>query len=362
MSLHIAINATALSKNQPTGVENFSVNLVASLIKYQKQNRYALISPTPISKGIDTGKAHILVSKSKYLWHKLTLPKILSDLKPDIFFEPSYMLPRRGNYKSVIVIHDLAYKYFPEAYDFKHKLMMNAAYKSAERANGVVFLSKNTESDFLKFYKKPARHQVIYQSYDEALFDSKKSNFHRSDKLGSYILSVGRLETRKNIVNLIKAYERFLRHSSEDIKLVIVGMPGIGFDKIENVLAETSKRVREKIIISGYLSDQKLVSLYKNARAFVYPTLYEGFGIPILEAFASGTPVACSNTSSLPEVAGDSALYFDPSNVQDIADSISKIVSDKKYAGSLVSAGKEQLINFSWEKCAKEFTEFFETL
>lgn len=362
MPYHIAINGTALTKKQRTGVENFTVNLILALSKYDKTNRYSLIVPGKPEIDIGGAKVKIQEVRSRYFWHKIALPRELKKTKPDIYLEPSYMLPASGNFKSIIVIHDLASKYFPQAYSGREKLMLNSTFKSAERASGIVFLSENTKKDFIKFYKINGASEVIYQSFDEKLYKRPTDIKNPLGKIGKYILSVGRLETRKNIFNLIKAYGILLHKHNISQKLVLVGKPGVGYEKINKLINVLDPKTRDNVIIAGFLEDSKMPHLYAGANLFVYPTLYEGFGIPILESFACGTAVACSKTSSLPEVADSAASYFNPLNPEDIAQNIYKVISDDKYSDKLIEAGNNRLKKFSWEKCANEFVEFFNEL
>jgi glycosyltransferase involved in cell wall biosynthesis len=362
MPYHIAINGTALTKKQRTGVENFTVNLILALSKYDKTNRYTLIAPDKPEIDIGGVRVNIQEVRSKYLWHKIALPRALKKIKPDIYLEPSYMLPAKGNFKSIIVIHDLASIYFPKAYTSRERLMLDSTFKTAERASGVVFLSENTKIDFLKFYKINSPGKVIYQSYDEKLYRRPENIVNPLGDIGRYILNVGRLETRKNIFNLIKAYEILVCKYKISQKLVLVGKPGVGYKEIDKLINALNPKIRDNVIIAGFLEDSKMPHLYAGADLFVYPTLYEGFGIPILESFACGTSVACSNTSSLPEVAGNAASYFDPKKPEDIAEVINNLLSDSSQRDDLIKNSRAQIDKFSWEKCSKEFVEFLDSL
>ncbi|OGD65931.1 hypothetical protein A2215_03985 [Candidatus Berkelbacteria bacterium RIFOXYA2_FULL_43_10] len=362
MSLHIAINGTALTKKQRTGVENFTVNLVISLSKFDKSNRYTIILPGKPVVDIENDNITFCEIKSKYFWHRIALPRALGKVKPDIYLEPSYMLPARGNYKSIIVIHDLASKYFPKAYTSHERLMLNSTFKTAERASGIVFLSANTKKDFCKFYTIDSPCKIIYQSYDEKLYRRPENIVNPLGDIGRYILNVGRLETRKNIFNLIKAYEILVSKYNISQKLILVGKPGVGYEEIDKLINKLDPKTRDNVIIAGFLEDSKMPHLYAGADLFVYPTLYEGFGIPILESFSCGTAVACSKTSSLPEVAGVAAIYFDPRKPEDIAEAINKLLSHSSLRGDLIKKSKTQIDKFSWEKCAEEFIEFFNSV
>lgn len=170
-----------------------------------------------------------------------------------------------------------------------------------------------------------------------------------------YFLFIGRIEERKNIGNIIKAFEILKEKYDISHKLVLAGKPGFGYEKIQNKIQET--RYNNQIVLTGFISEEEKWELLKKAEAFVFPTLYEGFGIPALEAQSVGCPVVASNNSSIPEVVEGSALLVDPQDPKDIAESIYKLISDESLKNAIIAKGLENVKRFSWDKCANQITE-----
>jgi len=187
---------------------------------------------------------------------------------------------------------------------------------------------------------------------------SKIKNQNDNSKLKidhKYIFFVGRLEERKNVINIIRAFEILKEQYKIPHKLVLGGKPGFGYEKIKNEIANVN--CVKDIIETGFVSAEEKNYLLNNADVFVFPTLYEGFGLPILEAQNAGVPVVASMEASIPEVAGESALLVDPNNAEDIADAVYKILSDENLKKDLVKKGLKNIQRFSWEKCATEIAE-----
>ena len=246
----------------------------------------------------------------------------------------------------VITVHDLIEFKFKEQYKFDSLIPeMSDIIKKAQR---IIAISENTKRDIIDILGiKPEKIDVIYHGFNKPLIRNKPNNF------GRYILYVGYRGGYKNFSTLAKVFSRLII-KDDDLKLICVGQP---FSKEEIEELKTLK-ILDKIIVIG-ANESELNNLYSNALVFVYPTLYEGFGMSILEAFANDCPVCLGNTSSLPEVAGDAALYFDPYNQDSIQQSIERVIYDDKLAKSMVVAGNKQLNNFSWKRCAEETSNFY---
>ncbi|OQA24056.1 MAG: GDP-mannose-dependent alpha-(1-6)-phosphatidylinositol monomannoside mannosyltransferase [Chloroflexi bacterium ADurb.Bin344] len=357
----IGIDGSQAAKNQKTGVENYSYELIFNILKNDSKNKYLIYTDMPLQFPEKFQNAKIIVAPISRFWHNLKLPKLISATKPDVFFSPGYMLPIASGTKMAAVVHDFGYKFYPRAYSQKEKFLQKMALgRAVARASAIFFSSGHTMQDFNRFYPKyRGLKEVVYPNYDEKLF-SKKSSYRPTKE--AYILSVGRLEERKNTKNLIRAYG-LLRDSYPKIKhkLVLSGKRGFRFKEISHEINKL-ERYANDVIITGFVPEKDLPVMYQNASIFVYPSYYEGFGIPILEAFASGVPVACSNASSVPEAAGDGARYFNPGNPKEIAEAMNDILSNPEKSAALVSAGKEQLKKFSWESAAKKVIRTIEKL
>jgi len=361
--MNIGIDASRAAKKIRTGTENYSRNLILELLKIDQNNQYILyVGPDydgAFGQVPENCKIKIIANK-KY-WTQIGLSSEMIKNKPDILFVPSHVLPLISPKNTVVTIHDLAWKYFPNAYDKKEIYLQNLAIKLAiKKKSKIIIYSKSTLSDLKKFYNVDER---LIHFVPMGFTPNQASNLstEKTDKLtkNKYILFVGRLETKKNIVNLIKAYVMLRSERAVKEKLVLVGKEGFGYEDIEKEINK-NKKFKSDIIKTGFVSNNDLSIIYKNASLFAFPSLYEGFGLPILEAFDSGIPVVTSNISSMPEVAGKGALLVNPKKPFEIAAAMSSILNKPNIAKLLVTEGKKQLTNFSWETSAKDTLKVLE--
>jgi glycosyltransferase involved in cell wall biosynthesis len=215
-------------------------------------------------------------------------------------------------------------------------------------ADRIISISENTKKDLIEILNiNPENIDVIYHGFN------RPDSIVYSNDLGRYILFVGYRGGYKNFSSLAKAFSNLAMKDS-DLKLICVGNP---FVKEEIELLKRLDILKKTVAVG--VNENKLNQLYSNALVFVYPTLYEGFGMPILEAFANNCPISLSNCSSLPEVAGNAAVYFDPNDPDSILESITKIIYNPDFSNQLVEKGKEQLTHFSWIKCAEQTLESY---
>lgn len=309
-----------------------------------------------------------VIVKPQKLWTQIGLPIHLFTHfpRPDVFFTPSHYAPRISPVPTVISIMDLSYIHFPKLFA-KHDLyqLRNWTKYSALQATKIFTISNASKNDILKVYHKhPSDVMVTYLGIKEgARFTSRTANMNKEELekkfgiTGKYVLFVGTLQPRKNIVRLIEAFSLVLDKSPQ---LVVIGKKGWLY---EEILAAPKKfGVEERVIFLDFVTDDDLPSLYHHAEVFVLPSLYEGFGLPVLEAMKLGCPVITSNVSSLPEAGGDAALYVNPEDTQDIAEKIEKVISDKKLREQMVKKGFEHIKQFSWEKTARQTLEILENV
>ncbi len=293
----------------------------------------------------------------KNLWTQIALPLALfNDISVkgrqiNIFFSPTHYAPRFSPIPTAISIMDLSYIYFPEMFKKTDLFQLRrwTAY-SVNKAKRIFTISNASKNDIIKQYNIPGERVVV--TYPGIKIKTIMQNAKIKEKYkieGDYILFVGTLQPRKNIVRLIEAFAKLKKPS---IKLIIVGKKGWLFEEI----LEAPKRfgVQDKVKFLEFVSDEDLHSLYRHAICFVLPSLYEGFGLPILEAMQEGCPVITSNVSSLPEAGGEAALYIDPENVEDIAEKINLMLVNEKIRNQMIEKGYEQVKKFSWEKTARE--------
>ncbi|KXK08968.1 MAG: Capsular glucan synthase [Microgenomates bacterium OLB22] len=270
-------------------------------------------------------------------------------------FSPAHYSPQWLPCPLVVTIHDLAYIYFPNEFLKKDQYkLFNWTKESVTKAKAVITVSASTKSDVMKHYHtSEARIHVIYngfQGYPPAR--NKIATLKKYDVANkNYILFVGTLQSRKNIARLIEAIHT-IRSTYPDLLLLLAGRRGWLYEKMLKRIQEL--QLTDVVRELGYVPDAELAVLYENAQCFVLPSLYEGFGIPILEAMAHGTPVVTSDNSSLPEVGGDACLYVNANDTMQIAIAIERVLTEKELRKSLVSKGKEQIKKFSWDACAAQ--------
>ena len=229
---------------------------------------------------------------------------------------------------------------------------------SCQWAKTIIAVSKNTKKDLLKLYKVPEEKiSVIYEGYaDSSKFQIPNFKSNPNDQISKpYLLFIGRLEERKNVVGIIKAFEILKEQYKISHKLILAGKSGFGYEKIKSQMLNVN--CSKDIIELGFVNEEEKWKLLKNTDVFIFPTLYEGFGLPILEAQSANVPVVASNNSSIPEVTNGSVLLVNPNNAEEIADAIYKLISDESLRNAIIEKGKKNITRFSWDECAKEIVK-----
>lgn len=302
------------------------------------------------------------------LWTQTFFALNLLRDKPDILWMPMHNIPllRPSGMKTAVTIHDLAFKYFPEAFTKKDLWKINFLTRLAvKNADKIITISESSKKDILKFYPnvKPENIRVIYHGFDGEIFEKERDEKEESEIRekygikGDYILYVGALQPRKNLGILIEAFDKLkAKEKHDNLTLVLAGEKAWLWEDIFKKIKDSPHK--NDIVTPGKVCFSDLGHLMRGASVFCFPSLYEGFGLPILEAFAAGVPVICSHNSSLPEVGGDAALYFDGRDAEDLAGKIKSTLEDGALKNTLIQKGREQIKKFSWEKCARETLEY----
>ena len=284
-------------------------------------------------------------------------------IESDITHFFNYIVPPKVKGKVITTIYDMSYKLYPETLDQKNLIrIVQDIHYSIERSDIIITISENTKKEILEEFKIPEEKvKIIYPSFDTIVSDQSFAEITDKFNIPSrYILYVGNLEPRKNIPALINSFAKLKKESGLDYHLVIAGQKGWLYESIFNTVDDLN--ISKNVTFTGFISAEDKSALYKNAFLFVYPSLYEGFGIPILEAMSSGIPVVCSNTSSMPEVAGDAALLVDPHKPDDIVDAMYKMLTSEELRSSKIKLGYHQAGKFSWDKSTEKLIKIYEEL
>lgn len=358
---------------QRLGSSQVAFNLIKSLEEIDHYNDYTILLPyrplddfPPPRNG---WKYKIL--RPNRLWTRIALPLALytSHFKPDLIFSPTHYIPRFSPVKRVATIFDLSYLHFPESFTKKDLWQLkNWSKFSIENADHILTISNFSKKDIVEHYKvSKDKLTVVYPGYDENIFRPIENKTKVQDMLkkygtqGNYIIYIGTVQPRKNLIRLIEAVKNI-----EGLKLVVVGKTrGLGKEgwKFEDIL-ESPKRlgIEDRVHFTGFVPTEELPFLLCGSVAFVWPSLWEGFGIPVVEAMACGVPVVVSNVSSLPEVVENAGLLVDPYSTDQIEQAIRVILADKSLRDRLSKKGLAQAKKFSWQNMAKGTLKVFESL
>ncbi len=369
----IGIDASRAVAARRTGTETYSLRLIRSLIEIGAGQRFRLYTngqPPAGFFGGDLAAANVELRSIPFprLWTHLRLSAEMVARPPDVLFVPAHVLPLIHPRRSVVTVHDLGYLAYPEAHKPGDRRYLDWSTRwNARRARIVIADSDATRADLMRAYGVDGRKiRVIYLGRDETLTPVRDNEAlaavrERYGIAGRYLLYLGTLQPRKNLARVIDAFARVAAAPAfSGVQLVLAGKKGWLYD---DLFAQVERMgLAGRVLFPGYVEDVELPVLLSGALAFVFPSLYEGFGIPVLEAGACGVPVITSNTSSLPEVAGDpsagpgeaAALLVDPHDVDAIAEAMTRLVTDEALRVELSRRGLANVQRFSWEKCARE--------
>jgi glycosyltransferase involved in cell wall biosynthesis len=375
--MRIGINARSLQGSR-SGIAQYVYYLLLYLRKVDKKNEYTLFlgSSNYVFEDIANFEFLLDISDfptknqfSKIVWQHLYLPLRMKELRIDVFHEPAFVAPYFKKCPAVITIHDLSYKLLPNCYTLRNRLYLERlTERSISLSDKIIAISENTKKDILQNYKiKEEKIKVIYEGVDEVFHPMADLKEEASAMVkakygisGNFILMVSLISPRKNMVNLIKAFSLLKKKGAADHQLVIVGKKGWFFEEVFRE-AENSNYSKD-IIFCDFVSRYDLVTLYNAADVFVYPSLYEGFGLPLLEAMACNCPVVASDCSSIPEVCSDAAILVDPLDPGAFAEAISQVINNRTLRESLIEKGRLRINNFSWEKTARETIDLYNSL
>ena len=370
---NIAIDLTSTPKNK-TGIGRYLYNLIHSLQKVDKINHYYLLIQDDDIEGFNlySKNFNIVPVKSKILrktyirilWEQFVLPSILKSLSIDLLHSPNFTIPYFSKVKKIVTFHDMTYFIYPNV----HTLLKRELFKlyirlSSDKANAIISISHNTELDIIKYTNSKLPIFVTPLGVDWRFYANNNFDKETLKQYGidfKYFLYVGTIEPRKNLLRLIKAYNMLDLSIKDEYKLVICGKRGWMYSEIYEYIQ--SENLESYIHFTDYVKDEHLPLLYKNAILFLYVSIYEGFGIPIIESMSCGTPTITSNTSSMAEISGDSVILIDPYNEESIKNAILNILQNENVRETLIHKGPVQAKKYTWDNCAKLTVEAYNSI
>lgn len=383
--MRIGIDGSRAFIKQRTGIEEYSYQVIKNLVNKLADHQVTLYVRKKQKIDFDLPKNwRVAIIGCPRLWTQVGLSLEMLFWPVDVLFIPAHTVPLIHPKKTIVTIHGLEYEIMPEVYSAWARFYMRLSIKNSCRwAQKIISVSRNTKQDLINLYKvSEEKIQVIYEGYDmshDIASEDVNENSHRSaaismqqntnnigelkteiatvaslprNDMKPYLLFIGRLEERKNILGIIKAFEILKEKYTIPHKLVLAGKGGFGFAQIE--LAIGMSKYKDEIIQLGFVKDEDKFDLIASADVFMFPTFYEGFGIPVLEAQSVGVPVVTSNTSSMPEVAGDSAILVNPNEIEYIAERTYELISSDKLKSNIIKKGYENVKRFSWEECSAQ--------
>jgi len=367
----IGINATAAIKQPRTGVEQYAYQLIKylTMLPEATEHRFFLYLSAEVLKKncFDFSLPENFIIKDlrwplPFLWTQIRLAWEMLRRPPDVLFVPVHILPLIHPDNSIVVIHGLEYEYFPQYYSFLSRLYLRWSTKYAVRhGRKIIAVSENTKQDLIKLYGAEAEKIGVVRHGVEVRSEKLKGGCHNSKlKIEKpYLLYLGRTETKKNVAGILEAYKILKEKYQIPHLLILAGAPGFGYENLKLKIGHLIEIRNLALGIKelGYIGENEKQVLLANADIFLFPSFYEGFGLPVLEAQAAGVPVVTSSVSSLPEVAGEGALLVDPKSPPEIAKAVKRLIDDLVLRDKLIQSGLENVKRFSWEKCAKEMLD-----
>lgn len=364
----IGIDTSRAARRLRTGTENYSYYLIRELLAAGGGHRYRLYFDQPPPPHLfPPGPWEARVIPFPRLWTHVRLSWEVRRHTPDLLFIPAHVLPLLHPARSVVTVHDLGFRYFPQAHRLLDRWYLEwSTWYHARAAGHVIADSEATKRDLIQAYGIPPRRiTVVYPGPDESLrrVEDPGAIARVRDHYGisgDYILYLGTLHPRKNLVRLVEAFALVRKRSGPravDSRLVLAGRKGWLYEPLFRRVAALG--LEDDVVFTGYLPQAHVAPLLSGARIFAFPSLYEGFGFPVLEAMACGTPVICADSSSLPEVVGDAALLVDPDDVEAWAEALCRLLTDVELRQSLIQRGYHRLHRFSWARAAQQIVEVF---
>ncbi|OGS18427.1 MAG: hypothetical protein A3J83_01025 [Elusimicrobia bacterium RIFOXYA2_FULL_40_6] len=360
--MRIGIDISTLAKHTG-GINKYIVNLLKHLALIDSKNEYLLYSHKSIVLQPPLNMPNFLMKEHKnshrIIWMEYNLPKAVNNDAVDVIHSPCYIIPLISKAPQVLTVHDMISSIYPTNFTLKHMIIYNTLVPlSIMKAKKIITDSESTKNDLMRILRVPEKkittiHLGVDKVFCQIKDENKLAQIRKKYSIeGKFILSVGVLEPRKNIARLIESFNLLKKQNKIEHKLVIAGGKGWFYDSVY----ETAKKLglENEIIFTGFVPDEDLPLLYNCADVFAFPSLYEGFGLPVLEAMACGVPVVASNNSSLSEISGDSAVLVNPYSIEEIAEAIKKVINNGPLRKNLIEKGLNRVKQFTWEETTRK--------
>lgn len=362
--MQIVVNTRLLLKDKLEGISWFTYQTLSRITKNNPDVHFIFLFDRQFDPEFifsDNVTPMILSPQARhpflyYAWFQFSVKSLLNKLKPDLFLSPDGFVCLGAKCKQLVVLHDINFYHHPKDLKWLTGKYYNYFFpKYAREATRIATVSEYSKADIAKNYNIGLdKIDVVYNGIHDFFRPAAEQEKHETKTKftggNDYFVNVGSLIPRKNVPNLIRAFALFKQQSKSNIKLVLVGSQYWGTAEINKIIAENN--LKSEVIFTGRLSNEDLNLVLASATALTFVPYYEGFGIPLIEAMETQTPIIASNVTSLPEIAGDAALYVNPLNVEEIKDAMLKLYSDKELQQTLIAKGNTQKQNFSWDKSA----------
>ena len=361
--MKILIDGRGIKK---TGIGRYTENTLREILLLDKKNEYVLLVRPEDKDNINLKAENLSLVEADIEWfgvkEQTELLRIINEINPDLVHFTNFNFPVAYKGKFVITIHDLTLLHFKNYrsslasklfYKVKDQVMRNIVLRQGiGKSSSVIVPTEYVKDDVSKTFKvRKNKIQVTYEAVEQN-FASPAINLEKRGINKPFILYVGNAYPHKNLERMILAFGRLVTKYMLDYQLVIAGKKDSFHEGLEAAIKEAG--LEDRVVFTGYVTDRELAGLYKNAKLYVFPSLSEGFGLPPLEAMAYGLPVVSSNSTCLPEVLGDAAVYFDPKSIVEMSNAMVSVLTDDKLSSELIKKGQKQVKKYSWKKTAKE--------
>lgn len=362
--MKIAVNTRLLLKDKLEGIGWFTFESLKRITQQHKEHEFIFIFDRPYSDDFIFGDNITAVVTGPparhpilyYIWFNYSIPKVLNTHKVDLFLSPDGYIPLKCKVKTLAVFHDLNFEHYPKDLPTSERYYYRKYFPQfAKKATRIATVSEYSKKDIQELYKVDENKiDVVYNGANEKFTplppNIKKLVVEKHTGGKPYFIFIGALNPRKNLVNLMKAFDLFKKNDRSSVQLLIVGEKMFKTDEIFETYEQMSYKA--DVVFSGRLNSLELHKALASALALTYVSYFEGFGIPIVEAFYTETPVITSNVTSMPEVAGDAALLVDPFSPEDISLALTKISEDADLRADLIKKGNQRKLKFHWQNTA----------